>query len=114
MTAFSSLTAAPGSGSGGTVKYSDIMGTVASRKMMGTVFSRIQKKEKERSEDIFTVRDGYGTQRSLTGLKSGHQADIVFRDKGDSNMEDREETDDQARDSFVVEPSSIFNRCDNN
>ena len=114
VTAFSSLTAAPGSGSGGTVKYSDIMGTVASRKMMGTVFSRIQKKEKERSEDIFTVRDGYGTQRSLTGLKSGHQANIVFRDKGDSNMEDREETDDQARDSFVVEPSSIFNRCDNN
>ena len=108
VTAFSSLTSGPSAG-GGTVKYSDIMGTVASRKLKGTVFSRIQKKEKERSEDIFTVRDGYGTQRSLTGLKSGHQADIVFRDKGDTNMEDREE-EDMARDSFVVEPSSIFNR----
>ena len=88
-------------------RYSDIMGTVASRKLKGTVFSRIQKKEKERSEDIFTVRDG-GTVRSLTGLKSGHQADIVFRDKEVTNMEDRDE--EEERDNYVVEPSSIFNR----
>jgi len=107
VTAFSSLAGSGGSNGGGTVRYSDIMGTVASRKLKGTVFSRIQKKEKERGEDIFTVRDG-GTVRSLTGLKSGHQADIVFRDKEVTNMEDRDE--EEERDNYVVEPSSIFNR----
>ena len=45
IAAFSSLT-----GGGGTMKYSDMTGTVASRKLMGTVFSKIKTKEKERSQ----------------------------------------------------------------
>jgi len=102
IAAFSSLT-----GGGGTMKYSDMTGTVASRKLMGTVFSKIKTKEKERSQDIFSV-NGHGTQRSLGGLESRHQADIVFRDKDGDNLEDRE--DDRDRDTFVAEPSSIFNR----
>ena len=53
--------------------------------------------------------NGHGTQRSLGGLESRHQADIVFRDKDGDNLEDRE--DDRDRDTFVAEPSSIFNRC---
>ena len=52
--------------------------------------------------------NGHGTQRSLGGLESRHQADIVFRDKDGDNLEDRE--DDRDRDTFVAEPSSIFNR----
>lgn len=108
VTAFSSLGGT--AGSGGTLRYSDLMGTVASRKLKGTVFSRIQKKEKEKGEDIFTVRDGFGTQRSLTGLVSGHQADIVFRDKEAPHTEDRETEAATDQDAFVAEPSSIFNR----
>ena len=106
--AFSSI-AGSHPGSGGTVKYSDLMGTVASR-AKGTMFSR-GKKDKGRSEDIFTVRDSGGTQRSLgPGLRSGHQADIVFRDKEVSmgDTEDREE--ERESDTYLVEPSSIFNR----
>ena len=106
--AFSSI-AGSHPGSGGTVKYSDLMGTVASR-AKGTMFSR-GKKDKGRSEDIFTVRDSGGTQRSLgPGLRSGHQADIVFRDKEVSmgDAEDREE--ERESDTYLVEPSSIFNR----
>ena len=106
VAAFSSLT---GTVSAGTMKYSDMTGTVSSKKLMGTVFSKIQKKEKERGQDIFTVKDGYGTQRSLNGLQSSHQADIVFIDKKHDGTEDRDNEEDN-KDQYLAEPSSIFNR----
>ena len=110
VSAFSSI-AGPGSQSQpATVRYSDLISTVTSNKIKGpgTVFSKIQKK-KERSEDIFTVRDGQaGTVRSLTGLRSGLQSDIVFRDKEATGEE--EESEDRERGDYVAEPSSIFNR----
>ena len=106
IAAFSSLT---GTVSAGTMKYSDMTGTVSSKKLMGTVFSKIQKKEKERGQDIFTVKDGYGTQRSLNGLPSSHQADIVFIDKKHDGMEERDDQEEN-KDQYLAEPSSIFNR----
>ena len=92
-------------------RYSDLLGTVTSNKMKGagTVLSKIQKKKTERSEDIFTVRDGGGTVRSVTGLRSGLQADIVFRDRDVAADEDGG-SEDRERGEYVAEPSSIFNR----
>ena len=109
VSAFSGI-ASPGSQSQpATVRYSDLLGTVTSHKIKGpgTVFSKIQKK-KERSEDIFTVRDGGGTVRTLPGLRSGLQSDIVFRDKEATGEE--EVSEDRERGDYVAEPSSIFNR----
>ena len=107
VTAFSSI-AGHGAPSQ-TVRYSELLGTVTSNKIKGagTVFSKIQKKKTERSEDIFTVRDGGGTVRSLTGLRSGVQSDIVFRDK---EVEEEGGSEDRERGDYVAEPSSIFNR----
>ena len=102
--AFSSITGSSHPGSGGTVKYSDLMGTMTSR-AKGTMFSR-GKKDKGRSEDIFS---GGGTQRSL-GLRSGHQADIVFRDKEVTRGEQEDGEEERESDTYLVEPSSIFNR----
>ena len=110
VSAFSSIAGHGSQSQPATVRYSDLLGTVTSNKIKGpgTVFSKIQKK-KERSEDIFTVRDGQaGTVRSLTGLRSGLQSDIVFRDKEATGEE--EESEDRERGDFVAEPSSIFNR----
>jgi len=101
--AFSSI-AGSHPGSGGTVKYSDLMGTVTSR-AKGTMFSRGKKDKGVRSEDIFTVSGG--TQR---GLRSGHQADIVFRDKEVTTGDTGDREEERESDTYLVEPSSIFNR----
>ena len=101
--AFSSI-AGSHPGSGGSVKYSDLMGTVTSR-AKGTMFSRGKKDKGVRSEDIFTVSGG--TQR---GLRSGHQADIVFRDKEVTTGDTGDREEERESDTYLVEPSSIFNR----
>ena len=108
VSAFSSIAGQGSQSQPATVRYSDLLGTVTSNKIKGgTVFNKIQKK-KERSEDIFTVRDGGGTVRTLPGLRSGLQSDIVFRDKEATGEE--EVNEERERGDYVAEPSSIFNR----
>ena len=112
VSAFSSIAGQGSQSQPATVRYSDLLGTVTSNKIKGagTVFSKIQKK-KERSEDIFTVRDGGGTVRTLPGLRSGLQSDIVFRDKeAVGEEEEGSEERERERGDYVAEPSSIFNR----
>ena len=112
VSAFSSIAGQGSQSQPSTVRYSDLLGTVTSNKIKGagTVFSKIQKK-KERSEDIFTVRDGGGTVRTLPGLRSGLQSDIVFRDKeAVGEEEEGSEERERERGDYVAEPSSIFNR----
>jgi len=105
-------------GGGNTAKYSDLLGgTVASRRK-GGVANKIQKKNME--DGNFTVRESGGTVRSLSGLRSGQVSEILFMDKetsgnssnGGGTGGDRLAAvfNDEERDDFVAEPSSIFNR----
>ena len=72
VTAFSTLTGRGGGGEGGGQhRYSDLLGTVASRKPRGGVMARIQQRRERVGEggagENFTVREGGGTVRSITG-----------------------------------------------
>jgi len=100
----------------GVPTFSSMTGTVASRKKTGGVFNKIQKKNLQDRDDNFTVREGGGTVRSLSGLRSGQVSEILFMDKetagntvrGGNSL--RGVFDDEDKDDFVAEPSSIFNR----
>ena len=107
---------------------------MASRRK-GGVANKIQKKNME--DGNFTVRESGGTVRSLSGLRSGQVSEILFMDKeskdwmkpskrilhcvipasgsssnGGGTGGDRLAAvfNDEERDDFVAEPSSIFNR----
>jgi hypothetical protein len=73
-------------GSLGLAAFSSLTGTVASRKMKGGVFNKIQKKNLQDRDDNFTVREGGGTVRNLSGLRSGQVSEILFMDKESKNI----------------------------
>jgi len=115
---FSSLTVQRDTkdGNGTQPRYSELLGgTVRSRKLLGGVFSKIQKKHGQGQDDDFVVREGRGTVRSLSGLRSGQVPEILFMDKESSreNGNGARTSHNSLRAVFGAqhsEPPSIFNR----
>jgi len=95
----------------GTMRYSEMVGTVNSRKMKGGVFKKLQQQSNKPAGE-FTIRDtqvdGKRTARSLAGGLR-RDSEIIFMDKEVPDIELSLE-DDQKASQYISEKPSIFNR----